>query len=120
MNVPHTSTTVSLEFRGPPGLTVNSAPQGLRSWMFAGAACVSGLVYLLRKGYSDGVRRRVIRRLDAIAPRTRYDEDKLRDGTIFNADCEYIVAKHLFCIFSRSFFLLCIFFVLSFLVVVIV
>lgn len=87
MNVPHTAATVSLELRGGPGLTVNSAPQGARSWIFAGAAFVSGLVYLIRKGYSDGVRRRVIRRLDAIAPRSRYNPDKLREGSVFNADC---------------------------------
>lgn len=88
MNVPQASTTVSLELPGPPGLTVHSPPQGLRSWMFAGAAFVSGLVYLLRKGYSDGLRRRVIRKLDAVAPRSKYDKAKLNDGTIFNADCE--------------------------------
>lgn len=70
-----------------PGFSVNNAPQGFRAAFFAGAAIVSGFIYLIRRGHSNGVRKRVVRCLDRIAPKTRYDASKGKNGHIINSDC---------------------------------
>lgn len=90
--VPTLSTTLSVELRastGLSGLTVSGPPQGARSWLLVGAALASGVIYALRKSYSNGIRRRVIRRLDDIAPRIKFHRGLLDTGKVFNADCEY-------------------------------
>lgn len=88
-------TTVSLELHGAaPGITMSGTPQGLRSWVVAGTALASGLIYLFRKRCSDGIRRRVIRRLDIIAPRKRIDDEMLNSGLLFNTNCKFFRLKH--------------------------
>lgn len=72
-----------------PGFSVNNAPQGFRAAFFAGAAIVSGFIYLIRRGHSNGVRKRVVRCLDRIAPKTRYDASKGKNGHIINSDCKF-------------------------------
>ncbi|CAN8067875.1 unnamed protein product [Agarophyton chilense] len=85
---PSTSTaSLSLAVGASPRFTVSSAPNGVRTAVLAGAAVFSGLVYLLRRGHADGVRKRVIRRLDKIAPKSKYHPHKHAHGHIINADC---------------------------------
>lgn len=85
---PQAATSLSLALRGGPPLTVNAPPRGMRAVVFAGAALATGFAYLVRKRHADGLRRRIIRRLDRIAPRTKYTVEKQTQGFIINADCK--------------------------------
>lgn len=84
----HPAASVSLAVGAVPSFTVNSPPHGLRTALFAGAAVVSGFLIWVKRGHADGVRRRVIRRLDRIAPRTKYHAAKQHKPHIINADCK--------------------------------
>ena len=90
-----TATGISLAVRGGPGITLRSPPQGLRGLLIAGAAVASGLWYLLRKAPADATRRRVLNKLDKIAPRVRYNQDMEADGTILNGECEFTTIQRL-------------------------
>ena len=105
MTQPPSAASLSLAFGGGPGFTVNSPPKGIRTAVLAGAAVFSGLVYWLRKSHTDGVRKRVIRRLDKIAPRTRYTPEKEKSGRVINGDCASNTL-HLFLHMQTLFFLL--------------
>lgn len=85
------SASVTLGLPGGHGLTLEAAPANIRNVVLvAGAAVLSGLVVLTRRRRrGDGVRRRVVRRLDRIAPRVRFDARRFCAGEVINSDCAY-------------------------------
>lgn len=85
MAPPPSSASLSLAVGGRNGFVVASPPQGLRNLIVAGAAVVSGLVFLARRAPQDAVRRRVVKRLDRIAPKRKSEE--LSSEDIINTDC---------------------------------
>lgn len=81
--------SLSLAVGGRAGFTLGSPPQAVRNLILAGAAVVSGLVFLVRRAPGDAVRRRVVRRLDRIAPKRKFDERKIGKDETINTDCEF-------------------------------
>lgn len=85
---PNPSTGISLAVGGGPGFTLRSPPNGIRGVLVVGVAVASGLLYVLRKAPEDAVRRRVIRKLDRIAPKVRYNVQMEADSVILNGECK--------------------------------
>lgn len=81
------ATSLSFALSHGQGFTVSSPPQGLRRLLVAGVAVVSGLTLLICRAPGDAIRRRVIRKLNNIAPRKKY-QAALADVDIINTDCE--------------------------------
>lgn len=82
--------SLSLAVGGRDGFTVGAPPQAVRNLVLAGAAVVSGLVFLVRRAPGDAVRRRVVRRLDRIAPRRKFDQRKMGKDEVINTDCKFL------------------------------
>lgn len=91
----HPAASLSLALGRGDGFTVASAPKGLRHILFAGIAVASGLVLFIRRAPGDAVKRRIIRRLDRVAPRKRY-EVAISEIDVINTDCEFIHSQGVF------------------------
>jgi hypothetical protein len=77
---------VSLSLPVTPDAFVNGAPSRMRTLLVAGVLAASGIItHAVRRGHGDALRRRLIRRLDRLAPRVRYTLEL--EGRMVNATC---------------------------------
>jgi hypothetical protein len=77
---------VSLSLPVAPDVFLTGTPSRMRTLLVAGVLAASGIItHAVRRGHGDALRRRVLRRLDRLAPRVRYSPEL--EESVVNATC---------------------------------
>jgi hypothetical protein len=86
--------TMSLSLPVAPDMILLSGPPSRgRTLLTALVLAGSGLVaHALRKAPADALRRRLLRRLDKVAPKRRFAEDLVESGVVVNTTCPVCLA----------------------------
>lgn len=87
-----TTAAVSLSVPMPPEIFVATPPPRMRALLTAGLLAASGFVtHALRRSPADALRRRLLRRLDRLAPKVRFTPEI--ENSIVNSACPVCLSE---------------------------